>query len=79
MMEQQIRELEIQMKHRSGEALEALYQTYSRLNHEFELMKDVYKRQPEYSVNRILFSAPSSPIDLSYGKNRLTVHGKEKN
>ena len=38
MMEQQIRELEIQMKHRSGEALEALYQTYSRLNHEFELM-----------------------------------------
>lgn len=35
-MEQQIRELELQMKTAGGEALEALYQTYSRLNHEFE-------------------------------------------
>lgn len=38
MMEQQIRELEIKMKHTEGDALEELFQTYSRLNHEFELM-----------------------------------------
>lgn len=37
-MEQQIRTLEQQMKHTSGEALEAMLETYSRLNHEFELL-----------------------------------------
>lgn len=38
MMEQRIREIELQMKHTEGEALEQLLETYSRLNHEFELM-----------------------------------------
>lgn len=38
LMEQRIRELELQMKHETGSSLEQLYQTYSRLNHEFELM-----------------------------------------
>lgn len=37
-MEQKIRDIELLMKHTSGEELEALYQTYSRLNHEFELL-----------------------------------------
>lgn len=37
-MEQKIRDIELLMKHTEGEALEALYQTYSRLNHEFELL-----------------------------------------
>lgn len=37
-MEQRLRELELLMKHESGDALEQLYQTYSRLSHEFELM-----------------------------------------
>ncbi len=36
-MEERIRQLEIEMKHSAGEELETLYQTYSRLNHEFEL------------------------------------------
>lgn len=38
LMEQRLRELELLMKHESGDALEQLYQTYSRLSHEFELM-----------------------------------------
>lgn len=38
MMEQRIREIELQMKHTEGQALEQLLETYSRLNHEFELM-----------------------------------------
>ena len=37
-MEQKIRETELLMKHAIGEELENLYQTYSRLNHEFELL-----------------------------------------
>lgn len=37
-MEQQIRRLEQQMKAVSGEELERLLETYSRLNHEFELI-----------------------------------------
>ncbi|MEF9939175.1 MAG: ABC-F type ribosomal protection protein [Clostridium sp.] len=37
-MEQRIREIELQMKHSSGDELEDLFQTYSRLNHEFELL-----------------------------------------
>lgn len=37
LMEQRIREIELQMKHTVGEELENLFQTYSRLNHEFEL------------------------------------------
>lgn len=37
-MEQKIRETELLMKHATGESLENLYQTYSRLNHEFELL-----------------------------------------
>ena len=36
-MEERIRQLEIEMKHSAGEELETLYQTYSRLSHEFEL------------------------------------------
>lgn len=36
-MEQQIRKLEQQMKETSGSELEQLLETYSRLNHEFEL------------------------------------------
>lgn len=36
-MEQQIRELEAGMKHASGEELEKMLETYSRLNHTFEL------------------------------------------
>ena len=37
-MEQQIRTLELQMKHAEGEKLETMLNTYSRLNHEFELL-----------------------------------------
>lgn len=37
-LEQKIRDLEIQMKHVDGDKLEQLYQSYSRLNHEFELI-----------------------------------------
>ena len=37
-MEQQIRTLELQMKHTEGEKLETMLNTYSRLNHEFELL-----------------------------------------
>ena len=37
-MEQQIRSLEQRMKHTDGEELESLLETYSRLNHEFELL-----------------------------------------
>lgn len=37
-MEQRIREIELQMKHSSGDELENLLSTYSRLNHEFELL-----------------------------------------
>ncbi|MEG0988074.1 MAG: ABC-F family ATP-binding cassette domain-containing protein [Clostridium sp.] len=37
-MEQRIREIELQMKHSSGDELEDLFQSYSRLNHEFELL-----------------------------------------
>lgn len=36
-MEEQIRAMEIRMKSHSGEQLDALMQTYSRLTHEFEL------------------------------------------
>ena len=36
-LEEQIRSLEIQMKHAEGEELEELYKTYSRVSHEFEL------------------------------------------
>ena len=36
-MEQKIRSLELDMKHASGEELDSMFQTYSRLNHEFEL------------------------------------------
>ena len=36
-MENRIRKLELDMKHASGEELEAMLSTYSRLNHEFEL------------------------------------------
>lgn len=38
LMEQKIRDTELQMKHASGKELEALYQSYNRLNQEFELM-----------------------------------------
>ena len=38
LMEQQIRDTELMMKHSTGEELENLFQTYSRLNHEFELL-----------------------------------------
>lgn len=38
LMEQKIRDIELQMKHASGQELENLYQSYSRLNHEFELL-----------------------------------------
>lgn len=38
LMEQKIRDTELQMKHTSGKELEALYQSYNRLNQEFELM-----------------------------------------
>lgn len=37
-MEQQIRTLELQMKHAQGDELENMFNTYSRLNHEFELL-----------------------------------------
>ena len=37
-MEQQIRTLELQMKHAEGNELENMLNTYSRLNHEFELL-----------------------------------------
>ncbi len=37
-MEQQIRTLELQMKHAEGDELENMLNTYSRLNHEFELL-----------------------------------------
>ncbi len=36
-MEERLRTLEINMKRSQGEELESLYQTYSRLSHEFEL------------------------------------------
>jgi ATP-binding cassette subfamily F protein 3 len=36
-MEQRMRSLELEMKHASGSALEALMNTYTRLTHEFEL------------------------------------------
>lgn len=36
-LEAQIRDIEQQMKHTTGEALEALMETYARLNHSFEL------------------------------------------
>ncbi len=37
-MEAKIRRLEVDMKHAAGEELEAMLTTYSRLNHEFELI-----------------------------------------
>ena len=37
-LSQQIRTLELQMKHAEGEKLETMLNTYSRLNHEFELL-----------------------------------------
>ncbi|WP_312428683.1 ribosomal protection-like ABC-F family protein [Lacrimispora sp.] len=37
-MEAKIRQLEVDMKHAAGEELEAMLSTYSRLNHEFELI-----------------------------------------
>ena len=36
-MEEQIRDLEIAMKHASGDELEQMLQTYTRLNQQFEL------------------------------------------
>ena len=36
-MEERIRAIELQMKHTSGDELDELYQTYSRLSHQFEL------------------------------------------
>ena len=39
-MEQQIRTLEKRMKSVSGEELEAMLNTYSRLHHEFELLSE---------------------------------------
>jgi len=36
-MEERLRTLEVNMKRSQGEELESLYQTYSRLSHEFEL------------------------------------------
>ena len=43
-MEQQIRTLELQMKHAEGEKLETMLNTYSRLNHEFELLNGYAER-----------------------------------
>ena len=43
-MEQQIRTLELQMKHAEGEKLETMLNTYSRLNHEFELLNGTHGR-----------------------------------
>lgn len=72
-MEQKIRELEQQMDQVEGEELTNLLNTYTRLNHEFEI-KDGYTYKSE--INGVLKGLGFTEDD--YGKQISTLSGGQK-
>ena len=75
-MEQRIRALELEMKHVTGEELEARLSEYSRLNHEFE-MADGYAYQSEITgvLKGLGFTEDefSKPIEALSGGQKTRV------
>lgn len=72
-LEEQIRNLETQMKHADGEELEQMFQTYNRLNHEFELA-DGYSYKSE--ITGVLKGLGFSEEEFS--KEIFTLSGGQK-
>ncbi len=72
-MEQQLRSLEVQMKHASGERLEQMLADYSRLNHTFEL-ENGYAWQSE--VTGVLKGLGFAEDE--FGKQVSTLSGGQK-
>lgn len=72
-LEEQIRNLETQMKHTDGDRLEQMFQTYNRLNHEFELA-DGYSYKSE--ITGVLKGLGFSEEEFS--KEIFTLSGGQK-
>ena len=68
-LSQQIRTLELQMKHAEGEKLETMLNTYSRLNHEFELLNG-YAWQSE--ITGVLKGLGFAEEDFTLNVNTLS-------
>ena len=72
-MEERIRTLEQEMKHLEGEALASMLETYSRLNHEFELQNGyAYKSEVVGVLKGLGFS------EEDFGKQVSTLSGGQK-
>lgn len=72
-MEERIRAIELQMKHTSGEELDELFQTYSRLNHQFELDNGyAYKSEVIGVLKGLGF------VEDEFGKRVSTLSGGQK-
>ncbi len=72
-MEERIRALEQEMKHLEGDALTAMLETYSRLNHEFELQNGyAYKSEVVGVLKGLGFS------EEDFGKQVSTLSGGQK-
>ncbi|MEG7529977.1 MAG: ABC-F family ATP-binding cassette domain-containing protein, partial [Hungatella sp.] len=72
-MEERIRSLELEMKHATGAALETMLQSYTRLNHEFELANG-YAYQSE--ITGVLKGLGFSEEDFT--KSIATLSGGQK-
>ncbi len=72
-MEARLREMEEQMNHQSGDSLEALLETYHKLNHEFELQNGyAYRSEVTGILKGLGFT------DEEFGKQMSELSGGQK-